>query len=870
MFEKIFSHFSFSSSSVDLPYHEIYSPLLKDFFPDLYQRHSYLYGWDTVSLKGIKSYEEMKGFSGEQKRNLMFFLLSILEQLQPELRKKFRNHCPQRELNIEDFYNGISTLFTVLLKTKNYFKEEDFLKLFQKLCKVNFHREKLYGIPLLSLISLIEKYVKQHGLSPSMQKDIEEMLSHQEFQEVLFNEKQSLYGGDARKIGLRMQAILQVNDGQALKPYQLGTGPFGQIVAADYDKMPSDNKKHWDPLFYHLAKTSGGKPTKRWMKESSGHIEKIGKHIFRDQVQGWLQNAAKLPIQNTDQYISVSDIETISVPYINFIEHYSQDLVKGMLWTMSEFHDGQTLQALADIAEKCFEKIPGQGPAAAGVGNAAIYALATSKGLGGVAHLSRLKLRIKQNNTQKLIQKYIDEKAAKQGLKSAQIEESAAPDFGLEAGRKMVAMKDYQLVLINTGVGKVELQWLKPDGKQQKSVPAFVKQSKTLSAKLKEMRDLVKQVKKASTAQRDRIDRLYTEDMSWSEEDVLKHYINHGLVGTIGCKLIWMIDDTPVLWGEKKGWQDVAGKTVKATKKSVMRLWHPIHSQTDDILAWRDRLETLKITQPLKQAYREVYLLTEAEVKTATYSNRMAAHIIKQHQFNSLAAIRGWKYSLMGAYDDGREGDVATKLLPENKLKAEFWINEIIDEESFNDVGIWLYVATDQVRFKNESDEDVPLIEVPKLILSEIMRDVDLFVGVASVGNDPQWQDGGPGQRPDYRDYWHSYSFGNLTEVAKTRKAVLERLLPRLKIKDVAHIEDKFLFVKGIRHTYKIHIGSGNILIAPKDQYLCIVPSRGKDKSTGKLFLPFEGDTGLSIVLSKAFLLAEDDKITDKTILSQL
>jgi len=41
-------------------------------------------------------------------------------------------------------------------------------------------------------------------------------------------------------------------------------------------------------------------------------------------------------------------------------------------------------------------------------------------------------------------------------------------------------------------------------------------------------------------------------------------------------------------------------------------------------------------------------------------------------------------------------------------------------------------------------------------------------------------------------------------------------------------------------------------------------------KSTGKLFLPFEGDHMLSIILSKAFLLAEDEKIKDTTITRQI
>ena len=56
--------------------------------------------------------------------------------------------------------------------------------------------------------------------------------------------------------------------------------------------------------------------------------------------------------------------------------------------------------------------------------------------------------------------------------------------------------------------------------------------------------------------------------------------------------------------------------------------------------------------------------------------------------------------------------------------------------------------------------EPVPLDQVPPLALSEVMRDVDLFVGVASVGNDPAWADGGPEGR--FRDYWRDYAFGDL------------------------------------------------------------------------------------------------------------
>jgi hypothetical protein len=58
--------------------------------------------------------------------------------------------------------------------------------------------------------------------------------------------------------------------------------------------------------------------------------------------------------------------------------------------------------------------------------------------------------------------------------------------------------------------------------------------------------------------------------------------------------------------------------------------------------------------------------------------------------------------------------------------------------------------------------------------------------------------------------------------------------------------------------------------MGPNDQYLCIVLDRKASSAAVNYFLPFEGDTTLSLILSKAFLLAEDSKISDPTILRQI
>ena len=142
-----------------------------------------------------------------------------------------------------------------------------------------------------------------------------------------------------------------------------------------------------------------------------------------------------------------------------------------------------------------------------------------------------------------------------------------------------------------------------------------------------------------------------------------------------------------------------------------------------------------------------------------------------------------------------------TKTLPKWNIRVEYWVEGIGDNygTDTNEAGAFLHLSTDQVRFYRidaaqvtghasgggyelygeQQDQPMVLAEIPPLVFSEIMRDVDLFVGVASVGNDPRWTDGGRDVRQN--QYWHDASFGDLSASAQTRKAVLERIIPRLK-----------------------------------------------------------------------------------------
>lgn len=353
--------------------------------------------------------------------------------------------------------------------------------------------------------------------------------------------------------------------------------------------------------------------------------------------------------------------------------------------------------------------------------------------------------------------------------------------------------------------------------------------------------------------------------------------------------MIWTVDGQPCAWSGRE-LTTLDGAPVEAAPDAAVRLWHPIGRPVEEVLAWRERLERDLVVQPFMQAHREVYVLTAAEERTGTYSNRYAAHVLRQHQFHALAAARGWRDKLRLMVDD--DFPPTTRDLPEWGLRAEYWVEGVGDGESYldelTDSGAYLRLTTDQVRFYavgapehtvhgsgggyshgvNRPADGLPLTDIPPLVFSEVMRDVDLFVGVASVGNDPTWQDGGPQGR--FQEYWNSYSFGDLSGTAQTRRDLLTRIVPRLAIADRATVEDRFLVVRGDLRTYRIHLGSGNILMSPNDQYLCIVPNQSAAAGVGGVFLPFDGDRVLAVILSKAMLLARDTAITDPTITRQI
>ena len=614
----------------------------------------------------------------------------------------------------------------------------------------------------------------------------------------------------------------------------------------------------WQALLSHAVTAESSKPSARWEKTARGLLAAVGERAAAERISVWLAMVGRprtIPLIGRGR-----GAEKLFDPY-NVIG------MRGLAWMLGFIAtDAESARSLASLAQAALLRLPGLGPRAPIAANAAVYALSRMPGTAALAQLGRLATQVTYRTTLAQVDKALEVRAAEQGVSREELQELAVPGFGLtEVGRRVEGFGGASAELVVRG-RTVDLTWRTEAGKVVKSAPAQVRAD--FPDEVKDLKSAVADIEKMVPAQAERLEQLFLAGRSWDFARWAEYYLDHPLVGTLARRLIWLFDDVPASYADG-GLRALAGEAVAPAPGARVELWHPIGRETTEISAWRNWLERHQVTQPFKQAYREVYPITVAELDTRTYSNRFAAHILRQHQFHALAAQRGWRNQLRFMAED--YGPPPTRHLPQWGIRAEFLLSGLHGDFATHGVGsgAYRYVTTDQVRFcLADTSEPIPLADIPPLALSEVFRDIDLFVSVCTIGNNPTWEE--PDADDRYERYWRSYNTAELSNTASTRADLLRRLLPQLAIGSQCAFDDRFLRVEGALRSYKIHLGSGSILMSPGDTYLCIVPDPHSQDPLAGLPLPFEGDQMLAIIMSKAMLLANDTKITDPTIARQI
>lgn len=279
---------------------------------------------------------------------------------------------------------------------------------------------------------------------------------------------------------------------------------------------------------------------------------------------------------------------------------------------------------------------------------------------------------------------------------------------------------------------------------------------------------------------------------------------------------------------------NTAGEVVLTLEAdSTLRIAHAVDlyksGQWSDYQRW---CFEQSVQQPFKQVFRELYVPTPEEA-AQTQSQRYAGHQIMPQRAVALLKKRKW----LATYEEGlqrtfhKEGIVAT-------------IYAMADWFSPSDIEA---PTLEYVCFYDRSNyRPLRMDEVPAVLFSEVMRDVDLVVSVAHAGGvDPEAS--------------HS--------TIEMRAAIVQCTLPLFRLTNV-EIKGSHAHIQGELARYSVHLGSG-VVHQDAGAALHILPVHSQGR--GRLFLPFvDEDPKTAEILSKILLLAEDTRIKDPSILSQI
>ena len=283
-----------------------------------------------------------------------------------------------------------------------------------------------------------------------------------------------------------------------------------------------------------------------------------------------------------------------------------------------------------------------------------------------------------------------------------------------------------------------------------------------------------------------------------------------------------------------KALMDHAGNLTAVKKNEKLRIAHP-HDllKTKAWSKWQRECFNIERIQPFKQVFRELYVATAAEKKSKTSSNRYAGHQLNRRQAFALWGRRGWSVD---------EYENVWKSFHEQKINVsvsfDFGITTPLEVEG---------LTLDKVLFcESVSRNPIKITDVDPKLFSEVMRDIDLVVSVAHVGEvDPEAS----------------------ASTVEMRLQLVAETCKLLNLKNVS-IKKERVLIKGTLGEYSIHPGSGVVHRMPGGS-VCLVAIHSQHR--GRIFLPFaDDDPRTAELVSKTIMLAKDDQIDDPILLEQL
>lgn len=612
---------------------------------------------------------------------------------------------------------------------------------------------------------------------------------------------------------------------------------------------------------------TGTRPSAAWRRRLDGALEASGSS--RDALRVMLESADEV----RDELVQRTDggnwlYSTLPQP--------ASLQIRAAAWAAQLSGADWASDLLERLATRYSELLFNGEPHSARVANGAVSALALRGERDSIVRLSRLQRAMWHGGMRKHVERELDELAGAAGLTRGQLLELSAPDLGLgeDGSCTLTVGSAGSLTLSLDERCRLVTRWSAAGSTSGTASPPRVLRLAE-PERVQELQKLVKQSRASLAAERDRVDGMLAEQPRWSLSDWCSSYVRHPVLRALGRGLVWNVDlGEEVRAGmpaEEAGtFADVDGVIFGAPSDAAITLWHPVAASEGEVAGWRSALFERRVAQPVRQVFREVYRSTKDE-RASSHSTRFSGQLLVQRPLRGLLKRRGWTAPALTWFESGPDLALAQRIFPGFGVRAELAYAAVVTDDALDDVlsGFQL-VSTGRLRFTPaglKQADALPLEDVPALALSEAMRDVDLFVSVCSVALDPEWRDVGDDQ---LHLQWRELAFGELVESARIRRELLERALPELSIADRCAVYDRELVVEGRRATYRIHLGSAQVRVDPHGSLLVVPRTRAGAAELARLFLPVEADETLAAVLGTAFVLANDDAITDEAFTSQL
>lgn len=656
----------------------------------------------------------------------------------------------------------------------------------------------------------------------------------------------------------RLAELMRAEGEAELAP---GRGPWSQIVFTEIEEKDSITRSGWEGLLEHCRGLEQAVAGAKWKKRAQELISALGEGEAWESLQRWLE-LGPTPGQLPGAQSPIED----------------SSYQKGVVWCLALSRRPEVASTIGDFGLACLRKIPMLGAVSQKVGFACVQALGAMETNEGVAQLARLRAKVKYAVALRLVEKCLREAAERSGMTVDELEDMAAPVYAINPeGEMEVTIGDCAATVRLSESGESAAMWRSAEGKPVRSVPSHIK--KAFPKEVKSVAALTKELSGSYLTQRHRLESSFVTPRTMASDHWRQYFIDHPLLGLMGRRLIWVFSD-------EKGWErsglhhegeirDFHGEPLKIGEGVRVRLWHPLSSEAADLQQWREWIFAKAVRQPFRQAFREFYQLTDKERQTRMYSNRFAGVLMRQHQFSSLCRARGWSYRLMGAGFDGF--NVPTKTLPSWDMDVSFHVDLPSDNDpellesglgEQSQAGINLFLSSDQVRFYRERKE-IPLEEVPAIVYSEVMRDIDLFTSVSGVGRDKSWSDQGDrgmGMVPP------EINAAEVPALVTLRLEMLSRVLPLTKIADRCKVEKAWLAVQGQLGTYRIDATWGmTLMIKDSGVRQLRIPQKLLDAVPLDVSaFPIELDYRTEMVLRTAHVLANDWEIDAAELIQQM